>query len=136
MSEKNEIDYSEIETLWRAIYSDGKSLLQFNPDGSENKYFDIDRIKLTQFVLYRYGKPAVVIHLNGAKKLIYRMRRAMNNRGNSETVYLAGWQENQNGRNIQMIMFLFQDNHIEIVDRFHKDHEWFYGIQFIADERV
>ena len=136
MSEKNEIKYSGIETLWRAIYSDGKSLFQFNPDGSENKYFDINRIKLTQFVLYRYGKPAVVIHLDSAKRLIYRMRRAMDNRGNSETVYLAGWQETRNGRNIQMIVFLFQDNHIEIVDRFYKDHKWFYAIQFVADERV
>lgn len=62
------------------------------------------------------------------------MRRAMNNLGNSETVYLAGWQENQNGRNIQMIMFLFQDNRIEIVDRFHKNHEWFYGIKFVENE--
>lgn len=124
------------ETFWAAVYEDGESLSQFNPTGHENKYTDIDKTKIIQFILFRSGKPLVVIHLDGKKKLIYRMRRAMDNRGNEETVFLAGWQEKKNGMNIQMLVFLFEDGHVEIVDRFHEGHPWFYGIQFLPDERV
>jgi len=123
-------------TYWKAVYSNEESLSQFSDDGSENKYPDIDRERLMRFELYRNNALAVVFHLNGHKKLIYRMRRAMNNRGEEETVYLAGWQDKQNGRNVQMLMFLFEDNHIEIVDRFRENHLWFYSINFLPDERI
>jgi hypothetical protein len=123
-------------TVWEAVYSDGTSLKQFNGDGHENKYTDIDRKKITQFVLYRDKKPLVIIHLGGKKRLIYRIRRAQNNKGYTEAVYLAGWQEKQNGINTQMISFLFEDNSIEIVDRFYENHLWFYSINFIPEERI
>lgn len=124
------------ETFWIARYNDGTKLIQYEPDGSENKYTDIDRSKLIQFILIRAGKPLLVIHLDSNKKLIYRMRRAMNNKCEKEVVFLAGWQERSNGKNTQMIMFLFEDNHIELVDRFHEDHLWFYSINFLPDERI
>jgi hypothetical protein len=126
----------EEHTSWKAIYSDGKSLKQFNSDGSENKYVDIDRKKIVQFVLYRNKKPVVIIHLGGKKRLIYRMRRAQDNHGNQKAVYLAGWRETRNGMNIQMISFLFDDNHTEIVDRFSEDHLWFYNINFLKEEKI
>jgi hypothetical protein len=124
------------ETFWVAGYNDGTQLTQYAPDGRENKYTDIERRKLIQFILFRSGKPLVVIHLDRKKKLIYRMRRAMNNKGYEEAVFLAGWQEKRNSKNTQMIMFLFKDNHIEIVDRFYEDHLWFYAINFLPDERI
>ena len=124
------------KTCWKAIYSNGESLLQFNFDGSENKYSNIDRARLVRFDLCRDNQPLLVIHLSHKKKLIYRMRRAMNNRGKEEVVYLAGWQENQNGKNVQMIAFLFEDNHTEIVDRFYEDHPWFYSIKFLKEEKI
>lgn len=126
---------TENETYWKAVYTDGE-LSQFNKDGSENKYVDITREKLIQFRLYRDNKPLIIIHLDPHKKLIYRIRRAMNNHGGKESVYLAGWQERKNGKNVQMIMFLFQDNHIEIVDRFYENHIWFYKINFLQEEEV
>ena len=126
----------EKSTFWKAIYNDGNSLFQFDLDGTEQKYTDIDRTRLMQFIIYRNNIPAVVIHLGPRKKLIYRMRRAMNNHGYEESVFLAGWQENRNGRNVQMIMFLFEDNHIEIVDRFYEDHPWFYNIKFLKTEEI
>ena len=124
----------ERRTFWKAVYQNGNFLLQFNADGSENKYTTINRAQLSQFVLYRDKKPMVVIHLNGKKRLIYRMRRAMNNHGYKEIVYIAGWQETTNGVNTQMISFLFEDNHIEIVDQFYEDHSWFYSVNFIPEE--
>ena len=130
------VDYSIVNTFWRAVYKNGKSLSQIRPDGGNNSYGDIDKKSLTQFILYRYGKPVVVIHLDPKKKLIYRIRRAQDNRGNKESVYLAGWQENRNGMNIQMLVFLFEDDHIEVVDRFHENRPWFYGVQFLPDELI
>lgn len=126
----------ENKTYWKAIYSGNESLSQFNEDGSENKYTNIKRERLIQFCIYVDNNPAVIIHLDPHKKLIYRMRRAMNNRGEEESVYLAGWQERKNGKNIQMIVFLFEDGHIEIVDRFYENHKWFYGINFLKTEEI
>jgi glycerophosphoryl diester phosphodiesterase len=126
----------EDKISWKAIYDGGESLSQFNLDGRENKYTDIDRKKITQFVLYRDKTPVVVIHLGGKKRLIYRMRRALDNHGNQEAVYLAGWQEKRNGTNIQSIVFLFEDGHVEILDRFYEKNLWFYAINFLPDERL
>jgi hypothetical protein len=121
---------------WKAIYSDGESLMQFDADGGENKYVDINRTRLIQFLLYRDNIPAVVVHLGPHKKLIYRMRRAMNNHGEEEAVFLAGWQELRGGKSVQMISFLFEDGHVEIVDRFYEDHLWFYSINFLKEEKI
>jgi hypothetical protein len=125
-----------MQTSWLAIYIDGTTLQQYNADGSENKYLNIERDKLKQFVLLRDNEPKVVIHVDQNKKLIYRMRTAANNKGIIERVYLAGWQQRTNGMNTQMISFLFEDGHIEIVDKFRENHPWFYSVNFIAEERL
>ena len=125
-----------LPTEWQAIYNDGTTLPQYNEDGSENRYTDINRDTLTQFILFRYTRPKLVIHLDSHKKLIYRMRRAENDRGVQEVVYLVGWQEKRNGYNIQSISSLFEDDHIEVVDRFNEKHPWFYSINFIEEERI
>jgi hypothetical protein len=125
-----------MQTEWLAVYNDGTTLPQYKADGSENKYPEIQRAKLIQFVLLRDKNPKLVIHLDQNKKLIYRMRVAANNKGIVERVYLAGWQEQSNGVNTQMITFLFEDGHIEIVDRFYEDHLWFYSINFIKEEKI
>ena len=135
---------------WKAIYDDGKSLSQYNGDGTENKYANIDRNKLIQFVLFEknhliergreriWGDPKIVIHLDNDKRLIYRRRVAIAfsgaNAGKQETVHLVGWQEKKQGINIQMICFLFEDGHIEIVDRFQENHPWFYSVIFLPEE--
>jgi len=138
-----------MQIQWKAIYDDGTGLLQYNGDGTENKYTDIDRGRLIRFVLFEpiavdkkfhsiLGHSIkLVIALNGNKKLIYRRRVAMNITTNTrEEVFLAGWQENTDGRNTQMLCFLFEDGHIEVVDRFNKNHPWFYGVNFIKEEKI
>lgn len=124
---------------WNAIYDDGESLSQYNEkNGTENKYTDIDRSRLVQFVLLADGTPKIVIHLNENKRLIYRRRIAAafsgTNAGNQETVHIAGWQEKKQGVNTQMICFLFEDGHVEIVDKFHENHPWFYSVIFLKEE--
>ncbi len=92
---------------WKAIYKDGTFLPQFNNEGSENKYTDIDRVQLVQFHLIKDGKPIVVIHLDSNKRLICRRRVAKHfsgpKAGTQEVVWLVGWQENRRGVNVQMM---------------------------------
>ena len=125
------------ELNWKVIYDDETELSQSNEDGSYNKYKDIDRSKvISKFLLYKEGKLVLVVHLDKNKKLIYRRRVAMKMlSGAQEIVYLVGWQENLNGSNSQHISFIFEDGHIEVVDRFYKGHPWFYPINFLEGEK-
>ena len=138
-----------MQIQWKAIYNDGNGLLQYNEDGTENKYTDIDRERLIKFILFepyvidkefhtiQGHNIKLVIHLNGNKKLIHRRRVAMNISTNTrEEVFIVGWQEKIEGKNIQSLSFLFEDGHIEITDRFHENHPWFYGINFIKEEEI
>lgn len=125
---------------WKAIYTDGTFLPQFNEDGSDNKYPDINRAKLKEFQLIRNGKVAVVVHLDKKKKLICRMRVGQvgfgPRAGQKERVWLVGWQEKRGHVNVQMVCFVFEDGHIEVVDRFHENHPWFYPVKFIPKEKL
>lgn len=124
---------------WKAIYTDGTFLNQYGKDGSENKYGDIDRARLVQFQLVKHGKTVAVIHLDTKKQLIYRRRVAVHftgpQKGTREAVYLVGWQEKRAGVNVQLVCFVFEDGHVEVVDRFRKDHPWFYPVNFLAEEK-
>ena len=123
------------DVRWLAIYNDGSSLPQF-ADGTENKYTDIDRSRLVKFILFVGDTPKLVIHLDKNKRLIYRRRVALSFSGHQEIVYLAGWQELKHGINTQMICFLFEDGHIETVDRFYENHPWFYPVKFLPGEQI
>jgi len=124
---------------WKAIYGDGTSLSQYNADGSKNGYRDIDRSKLVCFALLQVNsdKPIVVLHLSLGQRLIYRRRVAQNvNTGEKTAVYLAGWQETVQGRNVQMICFVFEDGHIEVRNGFDENHPWFYSVNFLPEETL
>lgn len=124
---------------WEAIYNDGETLPQYNEDGKANKYTDIDRVRLKEFRLISKGVSKVVIHLNGNKRLIYRKRItediAGRTQGQQRIVYLVGWQEKVNDRNIQMLCFLFDDGHVVIFDRFNENYAWSSPINFIKEEK-
>lgn len=123
---------------WKVVYNDKTELPQYNDDGSENKYTDINRNKLIQFSLWEKDLdiPVLVIHLDSQKRLIYRRRVALTFDGRKTIVHLVGWQENVEGKNSQMICFAFEDGHIEVVDRFSENHPWFYPINFLDIEKA
>ena len=121
---------------WKAIYNDGTEYNQYE-NGKANSYAEIDRSRLSQFVLHENNKPLIVIHLDKRKKLIYRRRVAKHVfGGKEEVVYIVGWQEHINCMNIQSISFLFEDGHIEVLDRFKENHDWFYPVNFIPEEKL
>lgn len=122
-------------TEWRAVYSDDTFLDQYSGD-KENKYTDINRSKLKSFVLFRDNKPAIVLHLDSNKRLIYRKRTALHFSPEKyeESIYLVGWQETKDNKNCQMICVLFPDGRIEAIDGFKENHKWFYPVEMIKEE--
>ena len=125
-----------VELNWKAIYSDGTELSQYS-DNKTSKYGDIDRSRLDKFVILKNDTPVLILYLDENKKLIFRRRVAKNFlSGEEEAVYLVGWQENRSGVNLQSISFIFEDGHVEVVDRFKEGHPWFYPINFLDEEKV
>lgn len=130
-----------MDFYWKAVYTDGTELPQYNADGSENKYVDIDRSKLVRFALLQVNsdKPVVVLHLDQGQRLICRRRVAKHfsqdlKPQGEEVVWLVGWQQKINGRNSQMICFVFEDGHAEVRPGFKEKSQWFYAVQFLPEE--
>jgi len=128
------------EIIWEAIYNDGTLLPQYNDKNdplSANKYIDIDRSKLVKFNLYKNDILIFSLHLDNSKKLIFRRRVVMKMySGNKEVVYLIGWQEKVNNKNVQQISFIFEDGHIEVTDGFKEGTKWMYPIRFLKEEEI
>ena len=126
--------------VWNAVSSDGSCFSQYNEDGSENKYIDIDRENLERFVLVdsETGKVKLVLNLDSEKKLIFRRRTAKSlDNEIKEVVYILGWQQDIAGHNVQAIAFYFESTgHIEMTDGFTKDHRWFYPVTFLPEEEI
>lgn len=120
---------------WVSRYNDGTSLPQYNEDGSENKYSDIDRQKLSSFELTkRVGELAFCLHLDPGQRLIFR-RRVMKRSGYTDmVVYVVGWQMNVNGKNVQSIAYLTEKGEIHMAGAWKETHPWFYPIQNLPFE--
>ena len=101
---------------WKAVYSDGTFLFQHNEDGTENKYYDIDRKKLIAFEVYKDKNLILLRHLEPGQRLIFRQRCAFSTKGDEIRVFLVGWQQTINGKNIQEIAYVFP-THVELAGR-------------------
>ncbi len=108
---------------WRAIYfeEDGNTvskryfLEQFNDDGSENRYEDIERGRLARFDLMKPdGKLVHSVYLHEGCRLIFRRRNFIRIAGDERSVvHIAGWVKTvhtANGaRDTYSLMYLFED---------------------------
>lgn len=124
------------ELVWLARYKDGSTHTQYNADGDyQDRYSDIVRKELFSFELWSVEQennqflPKKLIHRiyfdTPDKKLIYR-RKVYKEPGAKEFyIYLAGWQINVGGRNIQSISLIFPDGHVEVIGKWSKDHAFF-----------
>jgi hypothetical protein len=100
---------------WLAVYSDETFLAQFNSDGSENRYEDIDRNRLTHFAMLNgENKPILVVEIERpTQKLIYRRRTFLDLVGNVKgVVFLVGWHENIGGKSIKAINYIYPNGKI------------------------
>ncbi len=132
---------------WKAVYNDGTELPQFEEDGTENKYPDIDRSKLATFEIRKAAitnnevdslgfrkyseqdKLLFKMYMQPGRRLICR-RRVMDHykiggkskdptvkRYWQEVVYLVGWQATIGGRSVQDIAYVFEDGHVELAGK-------------------
>ena len=100
---------------WRAYYNDGTFLDQGSQVGDKKDYGAIDRTKLIAFEILDEKKRVYMVHLLPGQRLIYRMRvsRDFYNSDIQFTIWLVGWQQTINGKNIQSIAHIFPDGHVE-----------------------
>lgn len=121
---------------WIAKYKNNTMLPQYNEDGSENKYSDIDRDKLSEFGLINdLGEPVIALHLDPGQNLIYR-RRVQKRTGEGEfAIYLVGWQMKIDEREIQSIAYVSEDHQVHMAGAWRSDHPWFYPIQLMPYEQ-
>lgn len=116
------------EIRWRAIYHDSSILPQYHKCGFQLGYENIDRTKLAAFDIYEIeekdkytvhtletGKLIFRMFLDKGQKLIYRRRRRKDLGTNQIVfdVFMVGYQEKINGKNKQVINYVFPDGHIE-----------------------
>jgi len=108
---------------WLAVYNDNSYLLQFNEDGEENKYDSIDRSKLASFHLVKkddegFKRVASVFFERPSQQLVWRKRNYLHQFSDGtvipELVYMLGWHENINGKSYKSIMYIHQDETIEL----------------------
>lgn len=122
---------------WVAVYNDGLRLPQYNEDGSENKYTDINRDILKQFLLLDETSVRFILNLKPEFKLIYRLRTIKINNDVKERVHIVGYQLNISGKNIQHINFIVDSTGvIEVTDGFRENHAWYSSINFMPEEEI
>jgi len=100
---------------WIAKYNDGTYLPQFNNDLSENRYLDINREKLTEFIILDDNDRIIMViqFERPTQKLIYRKRTFMDMNSNIRGIlYLVGWHENINGTSIKVINYIYPNGTI------------------------
>jgi len=119
-----------LDIEWRAIYEDGEELPQYNEDGTENLFADIDQNRLKFFVLeHKDGRSWDVNLADGSfrinaerfiwdgfdgadYRLVYfrRNRRQMGTAGiSSSVIQHVGWQTTIGEKNHQRVMAIAEN---------------------------
>jgi hypothetical protein len=128
----------EMELEWIVVYEDGSELWQYQEDGTESKYSDIDRKRLAEFHLRIKGEEKTVLAqaIEPGQRLIYRKRHSMSGVTGEKnwTIHLLGWQQTVNGQNIQSISWVFPDGSIINTGKFRENHPVLYGVELLPEE--
>jgi hypothetical protein len=124
-----------MDTAWEAVYNDKYPLRQFNADGAENSFKDINQDELFEFRIFHKGKiisvfmPTGTFGINGLiyntdisliKDAKYRLihfvrRRKVMGNGENEDFYFIGFQVNIDGKNHKR-MIQICNNKIQFVN--------------------
>jgi len=122
---------------WVAIYKDKKCLPQFDFEtGRENKFSKINHSRLESVALLPFTTelshkivsvptevrflPTYRVQLNDKKRLIllrrniikFKMAAKVPKALERKIVYLLGWQQTVNGRNVKAVMFIHEDGRV------------------------
>lgn len=110
------------ELYWIAVYEDGKTLPQFEEDGKENKYADIDREKLVRLDVIETAtnKAIYCVYIREGQRLIFRRRtlKPLDARKPDVVVFMIGWQmtimTEGGARNITALNYFYADGSIAL----------------------
>ena len=124
-----------LEIRWCAKYSDGTVVNQYDAEGKERSYEQLDHASVVAFGLYdqESRRPLLTLHLDPGQRLIYRRRVEMKQTGDraaavNEVCYLVGWRRTVAGECIQSIAYVFASTgRIEMAGKFDERHAWFYS---------
>lgn len=123
---------------WIAVYGEEDYLKQYNDDGTENSYGDIDRERITEFHLRdkETNRTAIAIEIPENGRLVWRRRNSMSGVDGqlNWTIHLVGWQETVNDHNFQSLNWVFPDGSIVNTGRFKDSHPIFYSVQYFDFE--
>ena len=113
------------ELYWVANYSDKTRFEQFNAEGKERKYADIDRGRLVRFDMVdkETNKAVYAMYIHAGQRLIFRRRtlKQISREGiNTIVVFLVGYQETvmtlNGAKNITVINYIHPDGSISLDD--------------------
>lgn len=112
------------DLYWRAVYNDNSEFHQYNEDGSENKYFDIDRERLMRFDLLDKAtdKPVYALWLNTGQQLIYRRRTLKpvipTPENPEQVIFLVGYKQTiitpMGPHSIVIINYIYEDGSVAL----------------------
>lgn len=122
---------------WVAEYEDGSRLRQYD-GGRVSKYTDIDRDRLSAFVIVSDGDEVLRMNLGEGQRLICRKRVRKSFTGELlGLVWLVGWQrtvrdESGEELNVQHIHVISEDGRIETIPRWNEE---VYPVRLLEEEK-
>lgn len=133
---------------WIAYYKDGTCLKQFEGK-HENRYDEIRRKELSAFVLCEVttGAAQVTVYFDRPTQRLIHRRRITSDltvfHGSStqgqlkpkSTIWIVGWQELVNGKNVQLLLFLYEDGTVSVMPRY-RNHADFTQINIDLEDRL
>ena len=127
---------------WKAFYKDGSVLPQFERDGTEHLFKEIDHNRLAGFGWFPFDVelaeklqekgiltavlplPSFQVWLKDGQRLIAFRRHFLSlsldkpagvaNLLSHKVLYVLGWQETVNGRNMQTLMYIDEEGNVEL----------------------
>jgi len=111
----------EIKYVWRAVYTDGTILNQFDESGKERAFKEIDQSRLLKFSwvpVDGQGREVSVTLRPGQRLIAFRRVkwRPFATDSKPEIYYAVGWQATVNGRNVKSISWILPDDSVVIAE--------------------
>lgn len=104
---------------WRVHYSDGTTFDEYEPDGTEHSFAEVDnpRVAVVELLPQHDWLAEHVVKIDaaaGTRPIFFRRRsRIVNLESGEDTagpvIHCLGWQKTVNGRNVASYLFLFAD---------------------------
>jgi len=130
-----------LDPTWVAVYDANEEdyLFQYAPDGTENRYGDIDRERLKEFHVIdrKSNRTLFAVALEPGQRLIFRKRISMSGIVGEKMweILLVGWQQTINGKNVQSLNWIFPDGSIIQTGKFQEAHPIFYSVELLDFEK-